>query len=310
MECNNTTNETLKYMLDDSHVMVCGSFAVAIYILASLGIAGNVITFIAIHTKGIKHSTNVLLKWICIIDSCTLLASALFYYLNNFASYKLYHNIYPVLLMVLLSLQVISAWSVVLLGYQRYRAVCYPFNVLGDYSSKKQKIKLLIVTLLSMMASIPSVINAICRLWFQFSIGYYSYVTLIYNGLLLFMAPALPLMYFMIRISYALKSNTPEQADTVRAQQENDNQSVTRLVRAIIVMFLISHSGHFIWSIMIIWDYYKPFGMNIWNTNRTVWCIMSVLICSNPSSNLFINYIFRESFRKTINEFTHWKKCC
>ena len=309
MELNNTTFVTPKHIYDDSYI-VCKSFAFGIYILASLGMAGNVVTIIAIHTKGTKHSINIILKWICIIDSGILLASALFYHLNNFASYKMYHITYPVLLMVLLSLQIISAWSVVLLGYQRYRAICYPFNVIADYSSKKQKIRLIIVTLLAILASVPTLIHEIYWLWFQTPDSHYMFLILIYNGLLLFMAPALPLMYFMIRISYVLKSNTHEQADAGRAQQESDNQSVTRLVRAITVMFLISHSGHFIWSIMIMWNYYKPFGMSTWSTIRKAWCIISVLVCFNPSSNLFINYIFRESFRKTVNEFIHWKKCC
>ena len=110
----------------------------------------------------------------------------------------------------------------------------------------------------------------------------------------------------MIRISYALKSNTPEQADTVRVQQERENQSVTKLVSAITVMFLISHSGYFIWSVMTVWVYCKPFS---WSITNKAWCITSLLICFNASSNLFINYMFRGSFRSTINEFVQWKKC-
>ena len=307
---NNTTFVTVNTF--DESAIVCESFAVAIYILASLGMAGNVVTFIAIHTKGTKHSTNILLKWICIIDSCTLLAAAFFNYLHIFASYRISRVIYPVLLLLLMSLQFMSAWSVVLLGYQRYRAVCYPFSVFRGYSTKKQKIRLLIVSLLAILVSVPPGIHAVYQYWLEVPDGHIIFVILfngMYNGFLLFMAPALPLSYFMIRISCVLQSNNHEQADAVRAQQDSDNQSVTRLTGAIIVMFLISHSGHFIWSIMTVWAYYKPFTSAIWRINRKAWCIISVIVCFNASSNLFINYIFRESFRKSINESSQCKKC-
>ena len=139
---------------------------------------GNVMTFIVIDTKGTKHSTNILLKWICIIDSRTLLASALYYYLNSFAKYRIHCVTYIILLMFLFPVQVTSAWSVVLLGYQRYRAVCYPFNVLRGYSSKNQKIRLLIITLLGTLVSVPCVMQEICWLWLQDSSIHYIFLLL------------------------------------------------------------------------------------------------------------------------------------
>ena len=173
MELNDTTYFTAEYILFEN--TMCESLAIAIYILASLGVAGNVMTFIVIHTKGTKHSTNILLKWICIIDSCTLLALALYYYVNSFTKYRIHCVAYIILLMFLLPLQVTSAWSVVLLGYQRYRAVCYPINVLRGYSSKRQKIRLLIVTLLATLVSLPCVIDSTYWLWLQVSRRHYVF---------------------------------------------------------------------------------------------------------------------------------------
>ena len=165
---NLTENDTLYHDLWPTMTSGCIRYAIVmncflIGFLCTVGTAGNLVSFAVFSKDRVKTSTSFLLQALAVVDSCFLIVvfptytvSAL---LSHYSSSIEEDDVKIYLIPIAYVLQTATIWLVVLVGWNRYIAVCQPFKAAKLCTVARAKKQLAIVLSLAIIYSFPKFIE-------------------------------------------------------------------------------------------------------------------------------------------------------
>lgn len=132
---------------------ICISFPVAV-----AGIIGNAVTIIVLfHYKPVM-TTTVILRWMILNNSCSLLTPI---FLRNlrYVGWSQYEKIHPYIFFwmfpMIFAVRLTDAWLTVLLTFDRYVAVCYPLQASRLCSRTKTNVAVFVIFFSAYLFSTP-----------------------------------------------------------------------------------------------------------------------------------------------------------
>lgn len=132
---------------------VCLSFPVAV-----AGILGNALTiFVLFHYKP-AMSTTVILRWLAVNNSLSLTVT-IFLRSLRYVHLAPYNAVFPYIFFWMFptnfAIRLTDTWLVVLLTFDRYIAVCYPFQASRLCSRTKTNVAVFVIVVSAYLFSVP-----------------------------------------------------------------------------------------------------------------------------------------------------------
>ena len=139
------------------YTVICGSLCI-------FGLIGNAVTFAVFCVDRLKTSTSFLFQCLSVIDSLLLITAFPLYVLSHFVNftgllqeYLFHYHAYVVLCLLpcIFIVQTATIWLTVVVGVNRYVAVCHPYQASRLCSVRQAKLQLLVVLICSVIYNIP-----------------------------------------------------------------------------------------------------------------------------------------------------------
>ena len=281
--------------------------------LASIGLLGNVVVFIIFGKILRRNAMNFLLRALSAIDNCLLLC--MITYLYGFSA-KSHTNggihavgstawpfievfVVPPLLMALMA----NVWTSVIIGMNRYIAVCRPLHAASLCTTSQAKKQIMCVISVSVIYMLPR--------FFDFEIkkttdGYreekllldnkwYTYIYLLGCDITVrILTPFGLLLFFCVRLIAVLRA-TKKQPMNRHGGSEVDNR-ITSMLVFMLGIFLVCHAVNILHRVVKVIHIFH-FCITWINTLND---ILVLLIILNSSINSFIYFAYIKEFRKTL----------
>ncbi|ESN98169.1 hypothetical protein HELRODRAFT_177414 [Helobdella robusta] len=159
---NNTDNETMDNVTYACLMYDFFASCIAIGLIAIFGIVGNLISYIVFSMDSVKTSTSFLLQALAVVDSLFLFFVIIAFVISHGVEfYEIYDHIeikkysFPVALFF----QTATIWLVVLIGWNRYIAVCQPFKAAKLCTVVRAKRQLALLMLVCFIYCFPKFIE-------------------------------------------------------------------------------------------------------------------------------------------------------
>ena len=279
-------------------------------IFCIVGLIGNITSFCVFQFDSLKTSTTFLFQSLCVTDSCLLICVFPLYCVESFSVYtERYNYLYTIGPYVYVYLFPVSAiahsatiWLTVLVGVNRFIAVCVPYKAARLCTVSKAKQYVVIVILASILYNLPR--------FFAFHVPKYGdvadYTSLGKNHIyrvtyenicyLIFIltVPLLILTVLNIRLIKALKDLKKRRSEMQTRQQQQDN-NVTLVLVVVVLVFSVcqlpSLINHLLWTI------YPQDQRECMRFHWYLRHICNLLVVVNSATNFLIYMIFNTRFR-------------
>lgn len=299
IKMNNSSNIAAEEIC---HMLSAFTVIPLLFFVAALGLAGNIFSFIVIQIKSKESIINFILKTIFIVDSVFNLSILLCYVIVIVIAFLMADAVgssedkenttkimaYPTFTVLFVQEMTsrLSCWLVVLAAFARYIAICKPF-VAHKFNFKRIKICICVMTVFAFLHTITTFV---CTLacgnitdWVRLSLSFFL--------------PSILLVYFTVNIWYEVRKRPVVPfTDT-----ERENQQINKLIFMIMMVFTVTYGARF--GLMVT----LKFTDDEANCLFTFRMLLFLLLLINSSSNFFVNYVCRRSFRNNAKELC---KCC
>ena len=278
-------------------------YAIIIGLICMFGFVGNVIAFVVFCRDKIKTSTSFLFQGLSVIDFLLLLIVFPLYSLTTFVEYTeicqegetLSWKIY--LLPCAFIFQTATIWVTVLVGFNRYIAVCHPFKAARLCTVFQARCQLGIVLLFSVLYTAPKFAEV------PTSLGDSELYNIVYNNIMytifLLLLPLFGLAILNIRLVKALKELRHKRAKMQSLRQQQDN-NVTFVLIIVVIVFIICQSpalvNQILWTLLP--ETYRDCGGFQFYFRR----FSNMLVVANSAVNFPIYVVFNTRFRQVLKE--------
>ena len=265
-------------------------------LVCTFGLVGNILSFITFGRMRQHNATVVLFRALAIADSLMLLSVMIYYVPSAFATYMEYAS--PIFrtvqayldlcFSIVLMIQCNTIWIAVLLAVNRYIAVCKPLMAASICTVGNARKQLCFALVLSLLVILPQFFKRhIAQAWYQ------TFCWVIYM-LFFFIIPFVTILILGIKIILKIH---PYVDNPIRIhQQQNTINPVTRLVFAILLVFLLCETPAMVAQIVIRTLPYEAIG----RCGFYFFQISNFLGTLNSGINLPIYLAFNKTFRKTL----------
>ena len=288
-------------------------------ILCLAGIIGNILSFIVFWKDKIKTSTSFLFQGLSFIDTCLLVTGFPLYVFITFVDYTSwwpgYDNVHSVVLVFVFPLAMMSQtttiWVTVLVGINRYIAVCKPYQASRLCTVQQARKQLAIVILISCLYSLPKFFEAKLEISYgdnkthiapnYTALGFSRSYKIIYNNIfyMIFMLilPLVILTILNIRLINALKEIKRRRAEMQSLRQQQDN-NVTFVLIIVVLVFTVCQApalvNQILWNVLP--DTSRQCGGFQFYYSR----VCNFLVMLNSSVNFVIYFLFNTKFRQVL----------
>lgn len=300
----------------------CALYSFVIYtvftgLLCIFGTLGNSLAFLVFRKDRLKTSTSFLFQSLSVIDTLMLLSVFPVYCVPQFVNFTgLYPTYmtrnYPFLLVHLLPFMFIAQtstiWVTVLVGVNRYIAVCMPYQAIRLCTVQQAKKQLAIVLLFSTIYNTPkffegrlagneTVICAVHTVLAEDQSYRIIYGNILYT-IVICVLPLLVLTFLNIRLMSALKDVKRKRQEMQSPRQQQDN-NVTLVLIVVVIVFSICQFPALLTQIFwtILGDEARFCGGFQFYFSR----ISNVLVITNSSVNFIIYCAFNNRFRRVLS---------
>ena len=322
--------------MHDDHIVVasphCGAEEmkhILLTIVAVLGILANTTSFMVLHWRYPQTSVNIYLKALALADCSFLLSTILITIVesNNQKYSPLALAVTKLIIRFVINelCQSVSVWLIVILSLSRYLAISRPLHMKHSCLNKRVKTSILLTVLVSMVAKAihtglmaqcePDLSNSTSRgidnndtsttvatnynCYMDMYVPWRRWVTAAYYAGFMFIIPAIPLLFFNLRLLKHL-INLQEQDLAEIPTLTHQLKCITKTVLAIVLVYLISYFPYCIYAILIT----VPATLSHLSKNvcqaEYVRAVIVIIYHLNSCVNFLIYVYFKESFYKNV----------
>lgn len=281
-------------------------YALVVGFICVFGFVGNLVAFIVFCRDKIKTSTSFLFQGLSVIDTLLLTVVFPLYSVTTFVEYvELYDEnatfgVKKHLLPIAYIFQTATIWTTVLVGFNRYIAVCHPFKAARLCTVTQAKKQLTVVLLFSVLYNVPRFAEVPMKL---LDIDLYN---IIYNNIMytifLLLLPVLSLAVLNIKLMSALKELKRKRAEMQSLRQQQDN-NVTFVLIIVVIVFIICQApalvNQIFWTLLP--ETYRECGGFQFYFRR----FSNTLVTTNSAVNFPIYVLFNTRFRQVLAQ-----ACC
>ena len=290
--------------------------------LCILGVIGNLVAYVVFWKDTIKTSTTFLFQGLSMIDTVLLLTAFPIYVIQPLVEYmdvlQSFQYIQPYILVYILpctfTAQTATIWVTVLVGFNRYVAVCKPYQASRLCNISMARKYLLIVLCLSFLYNIPRFAaskinyelgpnNETIAIPSYTEMGKNPLYLIIYNNILylifLLILPLLTLTILNVRLINALKEIKRRRMEMQSLRQQQDN-NVTFVLIIVVLVFTVCQLpalvNQLLWNILS--DGHRICG----GFQYYFSCLSNLLVIINSAINFLIYFLFNKRFRTVFLE--------
>src|SRR6218665_270493 len=281
-------------------------YALVVGFICLFGFVGNLVAFIVFCRDKIKTSTSFLFQGLSVIDTLLLTIVFPLYSVTTFVEYvELYDEDDTLaakehLLPIAFIFQTATIWTTVLVGFNRYIAVCHPFSAARLCTVTQAKKQLTVVLLFSLLYNVPRFAEVPMKL---LDIDLYN---IIYNNIMytifLLLLPVLSLAVLNIKLMSALKKLKRKRAEMQSLRQQQDN-NVTFVLIIVVIVFIICQApalvNQILWTLLP--ESYRDCGGFQFYFRR----FSNTLVTTTSAVNFPIYVLFNTRFRQVLAQ-----TCC
>ena len=276
-------------------------------ILCSLGIVGNCLSIAVIHHNSRKNVTNLILQMLGIFDSVYLLVAIIHTF--TFQGNKVHQTVTSEVLYTTTRVtQLASIGQIVIVGFYRYIAICWPFKAIKICTYTNAYIAMTINIIVAIGVNIPLYMfnadHTILPGTLEFQRLYWG---LFYEIGLYFALPLSLLMVFKIGLVRELwKSARVDSSHNTNTRREASE--VTAVVITIVLVFIISYTPGTVNFIDRYFFYESFYPSQSCLSHSLKFFIFSFCPKINSAVNFFIYFFIRRSFREGLKALLLCKK--
>lgn len=289
---------------------------VVIGIVCIIGLLGNIVAFIVFCKDTVKTSSSFLFQALSLIDSALLIlvfplycVTELFHYTELIPKYAL---VYPFVLVAVYPCAIVAQtstiWVTVLVGVNRYIAVCKPYQAPRLCTVNQAKKQLAAVLLFAFIYNIPKFAEGKIN-WLEHNDTYFPQIlqselgknklyNIIYSNILytIFMLsiPLVILTVLNIRLINALKKLSRRRAEMQSLRQQQDN-NVTLVLVVVIIVFTVCQAPALVNQIL--WNTLPDNSRACHGFQFYFRPLSNTLVILNSAVNFFIYLFFNTRFR-------------
>ena len=334
-EAINTTQEitTQSDLEANANTPGCNLFSFIVYTffcgtLCVLGVIGNIATFAVFQMDNLKTSTTFLFQGLALTDTVLLVMCFPVYCIQPAFDYMggrqdAFQDAHAYILVYLLPIallaQTATIWVTVVVGINRYIAVCLPYQASRLCSVAKARQYLAAVLICSLIYCIPRFLQAkVVDEWsVEYNrtihmakltdIGENKYFNIIYNNIcyLIFMLffPVLLLTILNIRLINTLKAINQRRSEMQTRQQKQDN-NVTFVLIIVVLVFTICQTPALINQIL--WNVLPDNSRHCGGLQFYFRPLSNLMVILNSSVNFIIYYLFNKRFKSVVEQHLCW----
>ena len=288
-------------------------------IISVLGLIGNIIAFRTFGKMESQNASTTLLRFLAVVDSSLLLlvllsaVLSMFYQHDRYFSYVSMHCILPALYAIA---RTSTIWTPVLIGLQRYIAVCKPLLASSMCTVGNARKQFVCVLVFSVIVNVPQFftrkIDGVISEDGDSNVTYVvnetplakspwyntGYDKVIRIGLVNYAIPVVSLAFITVNLLQSLRSYRQRRISMTGGHSRGqEDRGVDRMIIVVVVVFIICHTGYPIGTILD-GQTYAP------DTHEGLFCIMfsALLIFTllNSSVNCLIYIAFNRQFRQIL----------
>ena len=275
-------------------------------LLALIGIMGNIISFFTFG-KMPRNATTFLLRGLAIIDSSFLLLTATAYAMLWAGCRSALTSLTLSYVMASTHIACVAVvWTSVIIGMNRYIAVCRPLQAARLCTTSRARKELLCIILFSIAYALPRffrnkltksvdgskfIVTKLIDNMIWYKIFYIIGCEMAFR----FVIPFALLLFFSVRLITALRE-ARKQALDFHGGRRVDNK-VTLMLVTLILVFLICNAPNFIHNLLRIILMNDSQFSSSW-TRTILSHIADVLVIFNSSCNWVIYFAYMQDFRK------------
>lgn len=320
----NETDAPLEHGVRLTQECLLYSFVFYTLILGTLcivGLIGNLTSFVVFWKDKIKTSTSFLFQGLSLIDSLLLIAAFPIYCVKPFVEYtghiKGYNHVEPYVLVYVFPIaflfQTATIWVTVLVGVNRYIAVCKPYQASRLCTVAQARKQLAFVLLCVIIYNIPKFCEAKLETLTRdnrtvltpvyIGLGQKPLYWIIYGNvfymIFLLILPLLVLTILNVRLINALNAWKKKRAELQTMRQQQDN-NVTFVLIIVVLVFTVCQApalvNQILWNVLP--DHARFCGGFQFYFQR----ISNMLVILNSSVNFLIYFLFNTRFRQVLLE--------
>ncbi|ESN98270.1 hypothetical protein HELRODRAFT_177152 [Helobdella robusta] len=342
---NSITIDNDTFVCDDYSGDECMLYSFVAYTLfigtfCIIGLVGNSVSYVVFRRTNVTSSTLFLFQSLSVVDNVLLLTIIPMYCFEPFVIFTGYFQdylycgykfiVHAVFFPWASVSQTATVWLTVLVGINRYIAVCKPYQTAKLCTVRQAKIQLSGVLAFSLLYNIPKFFEVfivrkkyiynnmaddadgaqcfcVVVSSYYFSQAYrHGYESIMYTIFMLILPLSL-LSILNILLILQLKKLKKRRAEMQSARQQQDN-NVTLVLIIVILVFIFCQTpaliNRFMWSFFAddqrecpgVQYYFSRFG--------------NMMVSVNSAVNFFIYIIFNSRFRQVFIEKTLFGRCC
>ena len=275
-----------------------------IWVICALGVIGNIFTLAVLRRHRVMTSYTFLLRVLALADASFLVSVLAIRIINrewirNSLNYKFCKwddsnllNLQTFTSCMLAVSQGTSNWTLVVLAFNRYFAICRPFSKINLKSiTLARSASVGLVLFFVVIETSTAVIN---RQNFQ-PRQLIAIVVELTTRVLRNMCPFVMLIFLNTRLLVAILAKKPLVGTRSRLKRDDFNLQMTRNLIGVLVLFFVCIPTNDVLLLI------KLFGVREKIKNlRRLHIIADMLVIINSSMNFFIYCIFTEQFRETV----------
>ena len=295
-------------------------YSVVCLALCVFGSIGNILSFIVFLKDSLKTSTSFLFQALALIDTAMLILVIPVYcivpimrYLNKHEAYFYAHQYVLVYVLPLVhTVQTATIWVTVLVGVNRYIAVCKPYQASRLCTVTQARKQLSLIIACALLYNIPRFFsahlvpavtanNVTVYEANHTTLGSNLMFNIIYNNILyvivLLTLPILILTLLNIRLINALQEIKRRRAEMQNRQQQQDN-NVTLVLIIVVIVFITCQLPALINQIM--WNTLSNISRECGGLQYYFSKISNCLVIVNSSVNFVIYLLFNTRFKQVL----------
>ena len=268
--------------------------------LILVGLVGNIIAFCMLGKLTHQNAATFLLRGLALSDIFLLLSSVVFLCSYETAYFHVSPTVWTIAVYavnyswaILQLFNMVNVWTTVVVGMNRYEALCRPLDVARLCSTGRARKHMTCIVLFSIAYGLPAFFEntirgvEIIREWY-----FYLY-NIGCNVMFRFLIPFSLLLFFCFRIIIALRASKRQALGRHGGQQAD--AKITSMLLVLLCVFLVCNVS--VWITFIVF-----FSQNPRTYIRTSYAIpvIGVLYIFNSSANCLIYIIYIKEFRKLL----------
>lgn len=303
----------------------CKVFVFIIYVvilgaMCTFGLIGNTLSFLVLEWEKRSHVATFLLRVLALVDNFYLLttgSSSIFSAMMLFLGHT--DNVVQPYIMVLVwplvyIAQMATVWMTLLIAFNRYVAICRPFQAQMLCTMNKTRIQLACLGAFILLYNIPrfceyeivteTINNETFSYGSETALKTNKYYNIIYENILyclfIFLGPLLVLIFFntcLIRELIAVRQRMIKRNLPVSADEEEN--SLTLVMIVIILVFLFCQTPAFLNQMLSLMSLPYECGKAYFYFYQ----ISNLVASGNSCLNFVVYCVFRKQFRQRLSAF-------